>query len=214
MNTKPILAFDCAATGGSVAVMVNGTIHHRDIAQGRQSAELVSAMDELMRTHRLVYTELGAIISTTGPGSFTGLRVGLATLHGLALATGVSIKTTSSLTCMAWEVLRQPAPPARFFTSLRAGKGEVYVQEFTVEDAAPIATSDIALAPETLDDWSAPCYGNNQTSESLTFLAGPHATTLCAMADFIPVTPLTDALPLYIRPPDAKIPTAHAWLNN
>lgn len=212
MDDKPILAFDCAASGASVALLVDDDIDSVAIAQGRQSADLVVAINELMRAPGVAYGDLGAIVTTIGPGSFTGLRVGLATLHGFALAHPVPIKTITTLAAMAWEIACHPAPPAKFFIALRAGKGEIYVQEFASRDAAPVPLGDIGLLPETHTDFSAPVYGNTLPADSPRYVPGPNAGVLCSIAEHLPVTPLAEALPLYIRPPDAKIPNAPAWL--
>lgn len=212
MQKKPILAFDCSATGASIALRTENGTQTVQLAHNRQSAELVSAMDGLMRAQGLGYAALSCLVTTVGPGSFTGIRVGLATAHGLALAAGIPIKTLTSLEALAWAVSQQAGAPERFLTHLRAGKGEVYVQPFTATPTGPVAAGEITLLPESTTDWPLPCYGNLAPADSEYFLAASDAAVLCTIAHHLPLANLADAMPLYIRPPDAKIPSVPAWL--
>ena len=212
MSTQPILAFDCATVGASIALRVQGNTLTREIGQTAQAAELLPAIASLMDEAGVNFTQLGAIITTIGPGSFTGVRIGLAALHGLVLVHATPIKTLTTLQAMAWAVARLPAPPQTFWVALRAGKGEVYAQKFMADAGVPVADGDIALLPENFTAWDAPCYANHVAGDDPHFLHGPDATILCAIAEYMPITPLADALPLYIRPPDATQGAPHAWL--
>lgn len=212
MTNQPILAFDCATVGGSVALMVNGAITTQRIGRTAQAAELVPAIDALMRQANLHYADLGAIISTVGPGSFTGVRIGLAALHGLVLVHATPLKMLTTLEAMAWAVAARAEAPATFEIALRAGKGELYSQRFTSVNHVPTAASDIRLVPETFDAWDAPCFGNHHPVDAPEFLDGPDAQTLVTIAHHLPVTSLADALPVYVRPPDAIIGAPHPWL--
>lgn len=203
---KPILAYDCATVGASLALLVDGHIHTRAIGQTRQAAELVPAIDALLREHHVSYADLGCIVSTIGPGSFTGVRIGLAALHGLVLVSQTPIKLVTTLQAMTWRIANAPT---EYYITLRAGKGEVYAQRF----AATTARGDIFLAPETKQDWDLPCFGNVPDMHSPHYIAGASAETLCTIADQLPNATLADALPLYIRPPDAKQPAPLSWLS-
>lgn len=200
MNTKPILAYDCACVGASIALRARGHTHVRSIAQTAQAAELIPAIDALLREHGVAYAELGSIVTTIGPGSFTGVRIGLAALHGLVLVNHTPIKLISTLEAAAWQVASRHKPP-QFIVSLRAGKGEVYAQRFELRDGKPVASGDINLEPETRSDWPLPHFN-----------IAPDAAAMCEIADMLPERTLAEALPLYIRPPDAAVPAPYAWL--
>ena len=212
MNTQPILAFDCACVGGSVALRVGTTTTTHRLSQTKEAAELIPGIDALLNANGVAYSMLGSIITTVGPGSFTGVRIGLATLHGLALAHPIPVKTITTLGAMAWAVAQKSDAPHEFYTALRAGKGEVYAQRFTITDANPLAIADITLMPENFTAWNAPCYGNHLAPEDAHYLHGPDAATLCAIAEHLPTTTLAHALPIYIRPPDAIAAAPLAWL--
>lgn len=205
MSTKPILAFDTATTGATIALNVNGTITTRTLEQSKQAAELIPAIDALLSDANIAYADLAGIVTTVGPGSFTGVRIGLAALHGFALVHRTPIKIITTLEAMAHQVNRADA----FIICLRAGKGEVYAQKFV----AMKATGDIALYPEAKTDWDAPCFGNQLDTTDANYIAGPDAAILCRIADQLPTVSLAEAMPLYIRPPDAAIGAPLPWLS-
>ncbi|MBX9726832.1 MAG: tRNA (adenosine(37)-N6)-threonylcarbamoyltransferase complex dimerization subunit type 1 TsaB [Rickettsiales bacterium] len=212
MSTQPILAFDCATVGASIALRVQGNTTTRQIGQTAQAAQLLPAIASLMEEARVGYAELDSIITTIGPGSFTGVRIGLAALHGLVLVSQTPIKTLTTLQAMAWAVARKPHAPRHFWIALRAGKGELYAQKFIADAGVPVADSAITLLPETFTAWDAPCYANHVNMNDPCFIHGPDGATMCAITEYLPATTLAEALPLYIRAPDAIAAAPHAWL--
>lgn len=212
MHTQPILAFDTAATGAGIALMAHGVTATCRLEQSAQAAQLLPAIDGLMHEAGLAYRDLGCIVTTLGPGSFTGVRIGLATLHGLVLVTGTPVRTLSTLAAMAWRVALSPDAPARFHIALRAGKGELYTQSFVTQMGKVEAQGEITLVAEDFIAWDAPCFGNHLPDTDPQHLPGPDAATLCTIAAQLDITPLAAALPLYIRPPDAIAAAPPAWL--
>ncbi len=100
-----VLAFDCAVSGLGVAVVRDGTrlASHRE--EGRdQAAQLLPAIALVLQEAGVGRRDLSLIAVTIGPGSFTGVRVGLAAARGLAVALGVplaGIATTTTLLAQA-----------------------------------------------------------------------------------------------------------------
>ncbi len=202
-NEKPILAFDCSTTSASVALMLGERLATRTLVQGQQAALLVPAIEEVMAELGARYADLHCLVTTLGPGSFTGLRIALATLHGLALAHALPVRATTALQAAAYDIT---APS--FTLALNAGKGELFYQRFTKH--APVGDIELST-PEPLlaqDD----CFSNMLPPEHPRYTPGPQAATLCRMAASIPLMPLAEAMPFYIRPPDAKLPSKPAWL--
>lgn len=100
-----VLAFDCAVTGLGIAVVRDG---HRlaGLTEGGrdQAARLLPAIETVLGEAGVGRRELSLIAVTVGPGSFTGVRVGLATARGLAVGLGVplaGVATTSVLLAQA-----------------------------------------------------------------------------------------------------------------
>jgi tRNA threonylcarbamoyladenosine biosynthesis protein TsaB len=100
-----VLAFDCAVSGLGIAVMRDG-IRLAGLAEdGRdQAARLLPAIETVLGEAGVGRRELSLIAVTIGPGSFTGVRVGLAAARGLAVGLGVplaGLATTSVLRAQA-----------------------------------------------------------------------------------------------------------------
>jgi tRNA threonylcarbamoyladenosine biosynthesis protein TsaB len=107
-----VLAFDCAITGLEVAVVRDGVALALLEHKGRgQAAILLPAIAEVLADAGVDRRALSMIAVTVGPGSFTGVRVGLAAARGLALALDVplaGITTTAALVASAPQDGRLP----------------------------------------------------------------------------------------------------------
>ncbi len=87
-----VLAFDCAVSGLGVAVVDDGTCRARVVEEGRdQAARLVPAIAAALAAAGVGRRDVGLVAATVGPGSFTGVRVGLAAARGLAVGFGVPL---------------------------------------------------------------------------------------------------------------------------
>ncbi len=99
--TEVVLAFDCAVQGLSVAVVREGVVLASRREEGRdQAARLVPAIADALREAGVDKRALSLIAVTTGPGSFTGVRVGLATARGLAVALGIPMAGIATTACL------------------------------------------------------------------------------------------------------------------
>ena len=128
----------------------------------RHSSHLLRLCVEVMEARGVVVPGLAAIACDAGPGSFTGLRVGLAVAKGLALPTAIPLITVSSLEILARDWLAAAgapgAPPGdprplRLVPCLDAGKGQLFAAVFSVDagrsDAAEVAGT-VSVAPGAL----------------------------------------------------------------
>ena len=103
-----VLAFDCAVIGLGVAVVEDGKPRAQLTEEGRdQAARLVPAVAAALEAAGIGRRDIDLLAVTVGPGSFTGVRVGLAAARGLAVGLGVPLAGISTL-----DVLLAQARPA------------------------------------------------------------------------------------------------------
>jgi tRNA threonylcarbamoyladenosine biosynthesis protein TsaB len=184
-----IFAFDTATSRTSCALLRGDELLGERLTEAR---EVLAAADELVRAAGLEPRAIDAIVVGTGPGSFTGVRMGLATARGLALALDVPVAGVSTLHAYAGG---RPVIDAR--------RGEVF-------------TTGPALArPEELDVRGLRLVGDGAVRYRELFEAAgaevppddaaahrPAAHLLVEHADSF--GPVEDVDPLYLRQPDAQ----------
>lgn len=109
---------------------------------------LLGIVDQLLGRAGMTANDLDGFGVTIGPGSFTGLRVGLATVKGLALATGRPVAGVSTLRTLAMQAPHAAMPVCAL---LDARKKEVYAGAFAWQDGLPRALApERVLPPERL----------------------------------------------------------------
>ncbi len=112
MPSGPLLAFDTGSPVVSVALALPDRVDTLATPQGRSSRELIAMIDELLARADLEVRDLGGIAAARGPGSFTGLRVGLATAIGLHQASGARAGAMSTFEVLASHYAGSAAAPA------------------------------------------------------------------------------------------------------
>lgn len=120
-----------------------------EIATGH--AELIfTRIAALLERNRLGYGDLERVVTTTGPGSFTGLRIGLSAARGIGLARGIPVVGVSSLVALS---LGASGPST---VLLDARREEAYFQTFagpgqptTPGDLVPMVIAQAAIVPGT-----------------------------------------------------------------
>jgi len=159
-----------------------------DMPQG-QAERIFLAIDELLRRNRVTYADLDRIAVTTGPGSFTGLRIGLSAARGLGLALDIPVIGVPSLLAIS---LAAPtgAPVA---VLLDARRDEAYFQSF----AAPgVPLGDPVLTPMAM--------GRSSVDPRATLLESPFVDP-ALLASFA-----VDADPAAFRPEASYVRSADA----
>lgn len=127
------LALDTATDLGSVAVgSPGGALAEVTFSDRRHAAALMPAVDEARRLAGAGWSDLAGIVVADGPGSFTGLRIGLATVKGiLAVHDRLEVHSAPSLLSLAWGVAHLVSGPvAALYDALR---GDVYAAVYERE---------------------------------------------------------------------------------
>ena len=136
-----ILAFESSAVSASVALVENEKL----IAQSFQncglthSRTLLPMAESLLKNCGAALDDVDALAVAHGPGSFTGVRIGVATVKGLALGADKPCIGVSTLEAMAWGAR---ALGGRLCCVMDARAGQVYNALFSVENGAPCRLCD------------------------------------------------------------------------
>ncbi len=121
------------------------------LAEGTRGGRLLPAVDDVLRKAGVAPKDLDAVAVSVGPGSFTGLRVGLATAKGLALGTGASLVGVSTLEVLAEGYSVPAGPDITICALLDAYRGEVYMALFRWRgERLERLSADAVLAPDAV----------------------------------------------------------------
>ncbi len=141
-----VLGIETATVVCSAAIAVDGAlVAEETLEQHAVHAEkLLTLIDRSLRTAGRTTRDLTAVAVSIGPGSFTGLRIGLSVAKGLVYATGCPIVAVPTLATLAHRVSGWEARPrgVPILTVLDARRDEVYCQLFTADGDEPVAAGD------------------------------------------------------------------------
>jgi tRNA threonylcarbamoyladenosine biosynthesis protein TsaB len=111
------------------------------------SARLVPAIRELLAAHNAAVADIATIVVTNGPGSFTGIRIGLSTAKGLAEPTSIPILAVSRLAVLAHKA--QASNRQARAAALDASRGEFYFGDYSASPEESLLTRDSFLERTT-----------------------------------------------------------------
>ena len=222
---KRVLALDSSTWWGSVSL-----VERQDLDPPRVVVELGRRIEDSHSEHLLRWIEralaeagwskscIDAYAATRGPGSFTGIRVGLGTVRGLGLATGRPCLGVTTLEAIAFGVSESGRDR---FPVMAAGRGELYAARYDPhasppeECEAPWIESSASVVTRVMDEGGVIITGPGTEVETP---SGPSRVPLLRSPDKIAgaagciaaYTALERAsdsplAPLYIRPPDALL---------
>ncbi len=126
------LAIDTSTNKASLALSEQGKVidEFKWLTNRNHTVELVPNIIEALAKNQLAITDISAIMIARGPGSFNGLRVGLATAKGLAFALGIPIVAISTLEAIACGKFKPRKPHLPVCAILKAGRGNIYSATF------------------------------------------------------------------------------------
>lgn len=219
-----ILALDTTSRAGSVAILRGRQILVEAVGDEAMThgQRLPSALMEACAGAGVQPSDLELLAVAAGPGSFTGLRIGIATMQGLAMARGLRIVPVSTLEAIAWAA---PGSGGRVASWMDAQRGEVFAQVFgrdgsglTVETEAVSARPADVLARDAAELEGAEFHGDGALRYAAEIRAirpdaviaaavPPLAAAIGSIAAGAPgraVLPHA-VIPIYVRRPDAVI---------
>lgn len=225
-----VLALDSAGTGCSVVVAAGETVLVNErctIARG-QAERLLPMVEAVIRKSGLCASALDIVAATIGPGSFTGIRVGLAAVHGIALATGArSVGVTGFEAVAAGLASRAGDRGAGFLlVALESRREDLYIQLF--DRASRPLFGPTAAMPAALDEalngliGAVPLVVAGDAAQRAANALSPRSGTIivegsapdaagvlrAVLSRAGAVESRVKPLPLYLRPPDVTVSTA------
>lgn len=223
-----ILAFDTALDACSAALWSDGRVLGRaSVIAARGHAEMLfSMLADVLAEAGLDYGDIDRFAVTTGPGSFTGVRVGLAAARGLSLARGkpvVGVTTLEALAATAMESGEDIPTDTRLGVAIDARRSELYVQIF---ETGPHGGLKALSSPEIVAHADAPARFTEPMAivgsgasiveaalgarEGLRFSNEPLRPDAGVVARLAAERKIAadqpPPSPLYLRAPDAKLP--------
>ncbi|MEJ8475108.1 tRNA (adenosine(37)-N6)-threonylcarbamoyltransferase complex dimerization subunit type 1 TsaB [Roseibium algae] len=213
-----ILAIDTALANCAAAVLDDGDEKHCHVLVteeiGRGHAErLMEMIGEAMAESSSAFTDLDRVVVTTGPGSFTGLRVGLSVAKGIGLVLEKPVVGVTTLAVIAASTSSSGTNGAPFLVALNGKGDEVYCQSFDA-GGSPIEEPGVRTVSELATSLSANVKLAGSAARTIAEAAGRsqdfvlNETSYPDIAEVARLGIISDprgaiATPLYLRPPDA-----------
>ncbi|WP_068311104.1 tRNA (adenosine(37)-N6)-threonylcarbamoyltransferase complex dimerization subunit type 1 TsaB [Polycladidibacter hongkongensis] len=224
-----LLAIDTALSACAAAVLVTDSepalLHKQSANIGRGHAEHIMAMvADVMAEASVSFNELDRIAVNVGPGSFTGLRVGLSIARGFGLVLQcplISVGTLQGIAHQATTALAESndhtAGSSQLLVALDARRDEVYTQSFSIsagEIPEPLCEPSVATVSELASQLSPQMLLAGSAAQALASEAGIARENVLTGAEYADIGALAlvgaaaplqqhKPAPLYLRPPDA-----------
>ena len=173
------LAFESSAKAASVALCEDGRLISQVVQCSglTHSRTLLPMAEDLLRNSETEMKQIDCFAVAQGPGSFTGIRIGIATVKGLAWAADKPCIGVSTLAAMAWNGV---AAGGLICAVMDARRSEVYNALFRIEDGRPVrlcpdrAISLSALTEELRERGEAPFLVGDGTELASAFFREQH----------------------------------------
>lgn len=175
--------------------------------------ELLPSVQHVMTEAELRYSDLGAVAVGVGPGTFTGVRIGVTTARALAHAEDIPVHPVSSLAALAQGIHAEHRLPlidakrGELFAALYRGDDELWPPFATAPGALVERVREAAVSAVTGGDGSLRFRKELEAGGIGVGPAAAHAVRglhICRLAALVPAVPPEAVVPNYLRDPDAK----------
>ena len=182
-------------------------------------------IERVMAQAGLAPTQLDAVAAALGPGGFTGIRVGLAAAHGIALAVGARLIGITSFAAVAAQIAGTGHPACQsLLVALDSRRADLYVQLFAGDAASPLAPPQALLAAQLAlyvarRGLRSLLIAGDAAEAASAALGGParcavvadsapdaRGVAAAALAELRSGAMPGPVRPLYLRPPDVTLP--------
>ncbi|HET6196745.1 MAG TPA: tRNA (adenosine(37)-N6)-threonylcarbamoyltransferase complex dimerization subunit type 1 TsaB [Acetobacteraceae bacterium] len=209
-----VLALDAALSRCSVAVVAGGQLlvaRQIDATQGH-AARLPVMVREALAEAAVGTFSLSLVAATVGPGSFTGIRASLALAHGIALAAGVPVVGVT-----VGEAMADSLPnlgERQLWVAIDSRRGRVFLERKDGVVSVPLAALPTAAGKIAVAGNAAPVVASWLAAQDADVmltdarLPMPRHIAVAAQRRLAGALPPRPALPLYVDPPEARLPAA------
>ncbi|MBL4910709.1 MAG: tRNA (adenosine(37)-N6)-threonylcarbamoyltransferase complex dimerization subunit type 1 TsaB [Alteromonadaceae bacterium] len=149
-----LLALDASTEACSVALTFNGELHTRyELCPQSHSQLLLPMVDQVLKAANCQLTQLDGLVFGQGPGSFTGVRIGIGVAQGLAFAANLPLVGVSTLQAMA-QLAYEKQGQTQVISAIDARMSEVYncFYQLDSNNIMQAVLPETVLAPELLAD--------------------------------------------------------------
>jgi tRNA threonylcarbamoyladenosine biosynthesis protein TsaB len=219
-----VLALDTTTRSGSAAVVSGGELLAEIVGDGSRThgERLPRDLMRVLEAASVGLDQIDLLAVAAGPGSFTGVRVGIAAMQGLAMSTGRAIVPLSALDALAAAAGHGSAPVAAW---IDAQRGEVFAARYDSSGTRALIEPSSLPPARTLDEWGEVLLGHtvrfigdgaSRYEAAIRERLGAHAQILAtpplagiigrlAAASPARAVPPHAVVPIYIRRPDAEL---------
>lgn len=160
-NLFPILALETSDELCSTAVLLDDNSFSEINVKGKHihSEKLIPMIEEILKTNKLQVSQIKSIAVSEGPGSFTGLRIGMAAVKGIAVSTNIPVVPVPTFGAFAFKISTFMMSGQNFVIVKKASRDEVYFARYMfsenkVKEVVPLCllqTSEISSKIEKND---------------------------------------------------------------
>jgi tRNA threonylcarbamoyladenosine biosynthesis protein TsaB len=147
MNNKPVLAIETSQSLCSVCIYYNDDhFYQAELNLKNAHAEKIfSLIDHVLNTAGISFPELGAVAVSSGPGSFTGLRIGMSAAKGIAFGADLPIIPVPTFEALALQISEFLAEGSEFVIANKVNMEELYYSKFKVLNNSFIFTENLKI---------------------------------------------------------------------
>jgi tRNA threonylcarbamoyladenosine biosynthesis protein TsaB len=184
MSNKKILAIETSGELCSVAISfgINKYDERTILMKHIHSEKLIPMIDDLFRANNINANELDCIAVSIGPGSFTGLRIGMTAAKGIAFAANLPIVPVPTFDALSFEVLSYLQNETTFCIINKANVEECYFAKYIVKNGKHSALMDSQLiSRDEINLKKGDCnivFGNMEVRPGVELITSPRASTL------------------------------------
>jgi tRNA threonylcarbamoyl adenosine modification protein YeaZ len=146
-NYLPILAIETSGDLCSVALMLdkNSFVELNYLQKHIHSKKIIEMIDVVLRSAKKDIKDVKAIAVSSGPGSFTGLRIGFSAAKGLALGAGIQIVPVPTFNAAAGHICKTLPDNLKFIIATKASIEEIYAAKYQAVDSKYKIVEDVEV---------------------------------------------------------------------